>query len=133
STRHDPCGGARYQTPASVMLSRNHLLVYRAFTREQSPFPVNVDGLTARLTGTLFLYLWVDDELSVDRFNAHDDRVYQLMLRGETASGIEVSDVMAPILAETVAEEFPEVEYAVMEARLPITYTLLANDKVVKE
>lgn len=115
------------------MLRHNLLLFYRSVVRDKSTFLINLFGLCAGLTCTLLIYLWINDELSVDKFHAHDDRLFQMMLRSEGANGIQVGPVMAPVLSQTLSDEFPEVEYAVMEARLPITYTLLANDKVVKE
>jgi ABC-type antimicrobial peptide transport system permease subunit len=81
----------------------------------------------------LLIYLWVTDELSVDKFHHNDDRLFQLMGYSENATGGDVSSTMAPVLAEALSDEVPEVEYAVMEGRIPGKYTLSVNDKFFKE
>ena len=85
------------------------------------------------LVSALFIYLWVNDELDIDKFHQHDTKLYQLMLRNENATGIEVWTTMAPVLAETLVEEIPEVEHAVMESRIPGTYTFTVDNNSFKE
>ncbi len=60
--------------------------------------------MTAGLASTLLIYLWVNDELQVNKFNVSDARIYQVMSNagGDTPG----------VLAEALATEFPEVEYA---------------------
>lgn len=115
------------------MLKHNLLLVYRSFIRFKSTFLINLFGLSTGLVCALFIYLWVNDELNVDKFHQYDSRLFQIMGRSENANGVEAGTAMAPVLAETLLEEIPEVQNAVMEARLPIMYTLAVNDKFLKE
>lgn len=118
---------------ALTMIKHNILLLYRNFTRFKSIFLINLFGLSTGLVCALLIYLWVYDELNVDKFHQHDDRLFQLMERSENANGIDVSTVMAPVLAEAVIDEMPEVEYAVMESKIPVRYALSVNDKFLKE
>ena len=115
------------------MVRHNLLLLYRSFIRFKATFLINLFGLTTGLACTLFIYLWVADELNVDKFLQHDKRLFQLMTRSENANGVDVSTVMAPVLAETLTDEIPEVEYAVMESRIPGTYTLSVGDRFFRE
>lgn len=86
------------------MFHHNLLLIYRNFKRFKSTFFINLIGLSTGLACALLIYLWVNDELSVDRFNEKDGRLYQVM-----QSGIEATP---GLLAKALAEEMPEVEYA---------------------
>src|SRR5688500_11322942 len=115
------------------MLKHNLLLVYRSFIRFKSTFLINLFGLSTGLVCALFIYLWVNDELNVDKFHQYDSRLFQIMGRSENANGVEVGTTMTPVLAETLLDEIPEVESAVMEARIPIMYTLAVDDKFLKE
>ncbi len=56
--------------------------------------------------------MWVNDEVQVDRFHKKDDQLYQLMEHRVQAQGILTSHSTSALLAETLAEEIPEVEYA---------------------
>jgi putative ABC transport system permease protein len=115
------------------MIKHIFILIYRSFLRFKSTFLINLFGLSMGLACALFIYLWVNDELSVDKFHLHNENVFQLMGRNTNANGVEVVTTMAPVLAETVVEEMPEVRYAVMEARIPVKYTFSVNDKFFKE
>lgn len=93
---------------------RHHLLlIYRNFKRYKSSFLINLLGLTAGLCCALLIYLWVMDELRMDRFHAHTDQLYQVMENEKTASGINTRDATAGLLGETLAKDMPEVEGAV--------------------
>lgn len=93
---------------------RHHLLlIYRNFKRYKSSFLINLLGLTAGLCCALLIYLWVMDELRMDRFHAHTDQLYQVMENEKTASGINTRDATAGLLGEALAKDMPEVEGAV--------------------
>lgn len=114
------------------MLQHHLLLIYRNVLRSKSSFFINLIGLSTGLACTLLIYLWVNDELSVDKFHEKGSQLYQVMLRNETASGTEVGTEMPPVLAETLLEELPEVEHAVAEAVIPSANVLSVKDKDLK-
>ena len=88
------------------------LLAYRNFIKFKSTFLINLIGLSTGLACALFIYLWVNDELRVDKFHAKEDRLFQVMERRQNADDIIVSEMTSGPVAETLAEEMPEVEYA---------------------
>jgi predicted permease len=69
-------------------------------------------GLSTGLACSLLIYLWVADELSVDKFHQNDSSLFRVMERQQLDNGIAVGDKSAGLLAETLAEEMPEVEHA---------------------
>ena len=95
------------------MLRHNLLLIYRNFKRYKSTFFINLTGLSTGLACVLLIYLWVNDELNVDKLHEKDDRLYQVMANHHNTDVIITQEGTPDLLAETLAEELPEVEYAI--------------------
>ncbi|KIO76417.1 transporter permease [Pedobacter lusitanus] len=96
------------------MFQHHLLLIYRNFKKYKSSFFINLVGLTAGLTCALLIYLWVNDELSMDKFQAKGNQLYQVMENETTDAGVKTTDNTAGLLGETLLKEMPEVEDAVM-------------------
>lgn len=96
------------------MILHNFLLIYRNFKRFKSTFFINLAGLSTGLACVMFIYLWVHDELKMDKFHQNDDRLFQVMEHQQHTGDIRVTDSTPWLLAEALEEEFPEVEYAVV-------------------
>ena len=100
-------------TTTTDMHKHTLLLVYRSFLRYKSSFFINLIGLSTGLACALLIYFWVSDELNVDKFNAKDARLYQVLVNShDEVNGIQTGPVTPGILAEALAREIPEVEYA---------------------
>ncbi|HEY5745785.1 MAG TPA: ABC transporter permease [Chryseolinea sp.] len=94
------------------MLQHSLTLIFRSFKKYYGTFCINLIGLSTGLTAALFIYLWVNDELTVDKFHEKDRQLFQVMKNTPTASGIFTMDGTPARLAEALAKEMPEVEYA---------------------
>lgn len=94
------------------MLRHNLLLAIRSFKRFKSSFFINLVGLTAGLTCTLLIYLWVMDELKMDQFHVKNERLFRVMEHQQYADNIMTTWSTPGILAETLKEEIPEIEHA---------------------
>lgn len=101
------------QTNTSAMLFHNLLIAYRNFMRYKSSFFINLTGLSTGLACVLLIYLWVNDELHIDKFHEHRNRLYQVRENVVQDNGIITRITTAGPTAETLASEMPEVEYAV--------------------
>jgi putative ABC transport system permease protein len=95
------------------MLQHNLLLIFRNFKRFKSTFFINLIGLSTGLACTLLIYLWVNDELNVDKFHEKDNRLFQVMENAKEADGIKTKPSTPDLLGETMIKEIPEIEYAV--------------------
>ena len=74
---------------------------------------LNLLGLSTGLACTLLIWLWVSDELSVDKFNAHDARLFQVMKTAPGADGTISTFPSTPgLLGQSMQNELPEVQYA---------------------
>jgi ABC-type antimicrobial peptide transport system permease subunit len=115
------------------MLQHSLLLIYRNFKRFKTTFFINLVGLSVGLAGALTIYLWVHDEWSFDRYHATTGRLFRVLENQRTAEGINTYGT-APLLAEALAEEMPEIKYAA--AATPPDFfpglTLVAKGKTVR-
>ena len=96
-----------------AMLRHNLILTFRNFQRYKSTFLINLIGLSSGLACALLIFLWVNDELSVDKFHANDERLYQVMKNYPYEGNIDTGEDTPGLLAKALAEEMPEVESAV--------------------
>ncbi|HEY8511382.1 MAG TPA: ABC transporter permease [Cyclobacteriaceae bacterium] len=95
-----------------VLLRHNLILSLRSFMRYRMSFFINLCSLSVGLACALLIYLWVGDELSVDKFHEKDRNLYQVMYNQELANGIVTNGKTPGLLAAELAAEFPEIEYA---------------------
>lgn len=84
----------------------------RNFLRHKVSFFINLIGLTTGLVCTLFIYLWVDDELSIDKFHDKDDRLFKVMEHQTYSDFVSTTSSTPGILAENIKIDFPEIKYA---------------------
>jgi putative ABC transport system permease protein len=89
-----------------------HVLLFLRNMRRQKLFStINLLGLTAGIVSTLLIYLYVQHELSYDRFHANADRIYrinQTFIWGEHDDHLFSST--GPGVAYALDAEIPEVE-----------------------
>ena len=102
-------------------MSKNRLrTAWRNIMKDRLFTILNLFGLSVGLACTMVIYLWVNDELQVDKFNTKDKYLFQVLMNMETPNGIETGEQTPGLLAGTLASEFPEVEYAA--AVVPVTW-----------
>ena len=89
------------------------IIAIRSFKRDKLSFLVNLGGLTTGLTAVLLIYLWLDREMKMDRFHEHSERIYQAFLNEPTPNGIDTDPSTQVLLAQTLQNEYPEVEETV--------------------
>ncbi len=111
------------------MFKHNIILIYRNFLRAKGFFLINLFGLSTGLACTLLIYLWVTDEISMDKFNERDSQLFQVMEHQQYADHIMTTSSTPGILAEALKEEIPEVEYAATTTWIsPFTLSIKENN-----
>ncbi len=113
------------------MLKHSFIIIYRNFLRAKSYFLINLIGLSTGLACTLLIFLWVSDELNMNKFHEKDARLYQIMEHQKYADGLMTTTSTPGLLAETLKAEFPEVEYAATTTWVN-PFTLSFKDNNVK-
>jgi putative ABC transport system permease protein len=94
------------------MIRHNLLMIYRSFKRSKSSLYINLIGLSTGLASAILIMLWVNSELNVDKFHKYNDRMFQVMGNFKVANGFDTQPFTPDLLAQTMKEELPDVEYA---------------------
>ncbi|WP_462250192.1 ABC transporter permease [Ekhidna sp.] len=87
-------------------------ITFRNLLRHKVSSLINLIGLTTGLSCAFFIYLWVQDELQVNKFHEKDDRLYRVM-EFQTYSNEKFATNSTPgILGPNLKLDFPEIKYA---------------------
>ena len=122
-----------YPTNHTAMLRHNLLLAFRNFQRYKSSFFINLIGLSSGLACALLIFLWVNDELSIDKFHEQDSQLYQILENVQQAGDTITRQTTAGPTAEALAEEMPEVALAATATIARLTNaTLSVNNNDLK-
>jgi putative ABC transport system permease protein len=96
------------------MLKNSFKLAWRNLVKDRQFTLLNLIGLSTGLACALLIYLWVYDELSIDKFNEKDGRLYEAMKTSPNSDGtIGMYETTQGLLARSLATDMPEIEYAV--------------------
>jgi putative ABC transport system permease protein len=83
-----------------------NLYRYKGFTF------INIVGLTVGLATSIFIFLWVTDELTYDRFHENGDRIYRVMSNLTYTDGSIETAWATPLRLADAMKELPEVEHS---------------------
>jgi predicted permease len=88
---------------------KNYLKVaFRNLMKHRGYTIINITGLTLGMLCCLLIMLWVQDELSFDRFHKNSDRLYIVVHKNENGWSSSSPWAMTPVLKN----DFPEIEKA---------------------
>jgi len=112
------------------MLNYYFRLIFRNFRRNSSSFFINLIGLATGFACVILIFLWVSDELSIDKFHKTDKQLYQVLENHELPEGTLTQEWTPDMLARTFADELPEIKYAaaVTPASLFGDFTVSADE-----
>lgn len=104
-----------------------HLLqqAWRRIVKDRVYSLLNIAGLSAGLACFALIAVWVNDELSFDKFNKNYDRIVRITSRTVSDAGEIESARAIAAMAGALKQDFPEVENAV---RLRMREGLLEHD-----
>ena len=80
-------------------------LAYRHFVRSPVTSFIELFGLTAAMTMSILILLWVKNELSYDKFNENYDHIYRLEMAGPNVQNRSTMGIWAMPLIENGVRE----------------------------
>ena len=86
---------------------------WRSLIKNKTYSALNIAGLAVGLTCFAFIALWVNDELSYDKFNSNYDRIFRLVSTTKTETGISELAVTSAPMAKALKDDYAEVEKTV--------------------
>src|SRR5690349_5793228 len=87
---------------------------WRNFLKNRQFSFLNIVGLSTGMACALLIYLWVNEELKVDKFHKNNNRLYQVLHHGGSDGSKGTSELLPAPAANAIAAEMPEVERAAM-------------------
>jgi ABC-type antimicrobial peptide transport system permease subunit len=93
------------------MLKNYFSVAIRNFLRQGFFSFLNVAGLAVGLATTFVIYLWINDEISKDKFHADINRIHHVVLNLNNPEGTITWQVTPGPLAEAIKTGIPEIEY----------------------
>jgi ABC-type antimicrobial peptide transport system permease subunit len=71
---------------------------------------INISGLAIGMASAMLILLWVQNEVSRDRFHEKGDRIYRAYNRSIFDNKLQCWNTTPKILAPTIKKDYPEVE-----------------------
>ncbi|MCG8603654.1 ABC transporter permease [bacterium] len=94
---------------------RNYLVTaFRNIRRHKAYSFINVAGLAIGLACSFFIVLWVQDEMSYDRFLQEGEQVYRVMRHATFGGKTGTTSAVPKPLADILNEEYPEITHTVL-------------------
>lgn len=95
------------------MIKNFFKVAYRNLLRHKGFSVINITGLAIGMATTILILLWIQDEVSYDRFHKNKDRIYEVWNRVSVEGETSCWDTTPVPLAAAVEKDLPEVERAV--------------------
>lgn len=93
-----------------TMFSNYLKITLRNIRRHRAFSLINIAGLSIGMMISIFILLWVQDELSFDRFHEKSDTIYRIYEQWETEQGLLNPGACTPYpLGPALQEKYPEV------------------------
>jgi putative ABC transport system permease protein len=112
---------------------RNYLkTAWRNLYKNKAFSLINILGLGLGMACSLLIYLWINDERSMDGFHDHADQLYSVYETQHHDGQIDAGHYTPGLLAEELKTLYPEVRYSTGMAWSKQN-TFEANKKIMKE
>ena len=82
---------------------------FRNLVRNRSNAIINIAGLTIGLASFIVIALYIQDELSYDRYHKNADRIYRVIQQGDFNGIVETSTSCPFPLSDELMESFPDL------------------------
>ena len=97
---------------------KNYLKIALRNIRKQAGYSfINIIGLAIGVAACLLLFLWIQDELSYDRYHEKADQIYRAISQYESEGRVRRFVTTPAPLGPALVSEFPEIEKAVRFGR----------------
>ncbi|MEX8548730.1 MAG: ABC transporter permease [Mucilaginibacter sp.] len=99
-------------------------IALRNLLRNKGFSTINILGLAMGMASAILILLWIQNEMSHDRFHEKKDRLYTANNRDKINGETLAYSITAKPLAGTLKQEYPEVEDAVRITNAPFLFTV---------
>jgi ABC-type antimicrobial peptide transport system permease subunit len=111
------------------MFRINFRLSLRSLLRHKLFSFINISGLAVGLASAILICLWIQNEVSHDRFHPNIDRLYLLNNRDQNNGGVFVFNLTCRPLGPAIQKDYPEVERVVRYDNGTANFLISNGDK----
>jgi putative ABC transport system permease protein len=111
------------------MFKVNFRLSLRSLRKNKLYSFINVSGLAVGVATAILICLWIQNEVSHDRFHPNIDRLYLMNNRDKNNGGVFVYNNTVRALGPAIQKDFPEVERMVRVNVANANFLLSHDDK----
>lgn len=108
-------------------------IAWRNLWRSKGFTVINILGLTIGITCTILILLWVQDELTYDKFQKNYDNIYQVIANRDFNNQVFTDRSMALPLADALEKDLPQIKHAVVTTYPQQNLLAYNNNKIKKE
>ncbi|MEO6722239.1 MAG: ABC transporter permease [Ferruginibacter sp.] len=94
------------------MIKNYFKIAWRNLSNKKGFSAINIFGLAIGIATCLIIMLFVQNELSFDKFNKKADRIVRVFFRGTVQGGKMNESTVMPPTAQTLKADYPEVQEA---------------------
>ena len=92
------------------MLKNYIKIALRSLIRQKGYSVINILGLSIGIAASLFVVLYIVDELSYDQFHTDIESMYRIDLEGRISGQEVITSNSCPPLGPTMVNEIPEIK-----------------------
>src|SRR4030095_10275093 len=115
------------------MIKNYFKIAWRNLFRNKGFSLTNLLGLTIGITCTIFILLWVQDELAFDKFHKNYDNTYKILANRDFNNQMFTDPNMVLPLAKAIEAEIPEIKNATVITYPQPTILSYGDTKLKKE
>ena len=108
-------------------------IAFRSIWHNKAVSAINMLGLMLGLTSSLLIFLWISDEVSMDRYHTNGPQIYRLMWRQITEGKRMAMGSTPGPTADEFKKKFPEIVHTSVFTARSKAMTLKVGEKVSKE
>lgn len=107
------------------MFSNYLKIAWRNLLRSKGFSFLNITGLAIGMAAAALIVIWLQSEISMDRFHANAARIYNVYNVDKNDGILNSWNTTPKVMAKTISQDFPEVEMAVrVNWRMSLLFTV---------
>lgn len=115
------------------MLNNYLKIAWRNLWRSKGFTVINILGLTIGIASTILILLWVQNELTYDKFQKNYDNIYQVIANRNFNNQVFTDRSMALPLADALDKNLSQIKHAVVTTSRQQNLLVYNNNKIKKE
>lgn len=112
---------------------RNYLKVaLRNIRRHKAYSLINILGLSVGMACFFLIFLYVQHELSYDRFHGQSDQIYRITTEWQIEGQTQVHNTTAAPVAPALINDFPEVQNTVRQTSIGKIFSISSQAFILR-